>query len=96
LGKLAEDVAAALKEARDEGYRAGGEDTAREIETALRRRSAAAAETYASRKTLGIVDQAKEWAIRSRTWKEALRVVGAVPITRDKGSSISTEEAGDG
>lgn len=32
LGKLAEDVAAALKEARDEGYQAGREAAARAIE----------------------------------------------------------------
>jgi hypothetical protein len=66
----------------ESAYRAGREDAARDVLAALRRREDGAQETYARRQALGIGDQAAEWAVRSRAWRQARQAAEEAVIAR--------------
>jgi hypothetical protein len=73
-------------------YRAGREDAARAILDVLRQREDAAHETYARRQALGVGDQAAEWAVRSRTWRQARQAAEEAAIARGDGVQPTEEQ----
>jgi hypothetical protein len=88
----AESLVVIMRHLLNEAYRAGREDTARDILAALRQREDAAHETYARRQALGVGDQAAEWAVRSRTWRQARQAAEEAAIARGDGVQPTEEQ----
>jgi hypothetical protein len=74
------------------GKRAGREDAARDILDVLRQREDAAYETYARRRALGVGDQAAEWAVRSRAWRQARQAAEEAAIAVGDGVQPTEEQ----
>jgi hypothetical protein len=81
-----------IEEIRAVERRAGREDAARDILAALRQREDAAHETYARRQALGVGDQAAEWAVRSRTWRQARQAADEAAIAVGDGVQPTEEQ----
>jgi hypothetical protein len=77
---------------REAAYRAGREDAARDILDVLRQREDAARETYARRRALGVGDQAAEWAVRSRAWRQARQAAEEAAIAVGDGVQPTEEQ----
>jgi hypothetical protein len=81
-----------IEEIRAVERRAGREDAARDILDVLRQREDAAHETYARRQALGVGDQAAEWAVRSRTWRQARQAADEAAIAVGDGVQPTEEQ----
>jgi hypothetical protein len=79
-------------QAFEAGKRAGREDAARDILDVLRQREDAAHETYARRRALGVGDQAAEWAVRSRAWRQARQAAEEAAIAVGDGVQPTEEQ----
>jgi hypothetical protein len=74
------------------GREAGREDAARDILDVLRQREDAVHETYARRRALGVGDQAAEWAVRSRAWRQARQAAEEAAIAVGDGVQPTEEQ----